>query len=298
MSPVAALGRSRFHRAHVKPARRRARGESSLSASSSAQSCAVAGCACGVPRRGTFLSTLGTAPDRPHRVVGQPAHVGRGDVAGDPRTACAARTSCSRISTRGGRADGVAVGPRRVVRRSLPVNRRSRRRTSARRSRSAGSAGGSIWSTSAASSIDEYGPQYADLDLPIVDGSARHQSRRHRPIDDARGELARARLIMALRQKPAVAQRACRRSTSPTCTTRRSLLSDDPADLRSATITFCERWSRTCRCRALRERVPESTTWTCDSTAASTCGRLGKPAGQCGRGGARTGEPRDRRRQH
>jgi cell division protein FtsQ len=46
--------------------------------------------------------------------------------------------------------------------------------------------------------IDQYGPQYADLDLPIVDGLEEG--------DDARGELA-ARVIGALRAKPSVGKR-------------------------------------------------------------------------------------------
>ena len=66
--------------------------------------------------------------------------------------------------------------------------------------------------------IDQYGPQYADLDLPIIDGWPRAATRRG-DRRTARAALA-TRLIAALKAKPNVAAR-CRRSTSPTCTTRR-----------------------------------------------------------------------------
>jgi cell division protein FtsQ len=53
--------------------------------------------------------------------------------------------------------------------------------------------------------IDEYGPQYADFDLPVIDGLAPP----HGPAaigDDPHAELA-ARLLVAIRAKPAVLQR-------------------------------------------------------------------------------------------
>lgn len=49
--------------------------------------------------------------------------------------------------------------------------------------------------------IDDYGPQYSDVDLPIVDGLALDGG-----PDDVRGGLA-ARVIQALRSKPAIARR-------------------------------------------------------------------------------------------
>ena len=53
--------------------------------------------------------------------------------------------------------------------------------------------------------IDQYGPQYADLDLPIIDGlSAVNQD--GSLTDERRAELA-ARLMTALRAKPLVARR-------------------------------------------------------------------------------------------
>ncbi len=52
--------------------------------------------------------------------------------------------------------------------------------------------------------IDQYGPQYADVDLPIIDGLAAAGG--DSMTDEPRAELA-ARLIAALKAKPAIAKR-------------------------------------------------------------------------------------------
>lgn len=54
--------------------------------------------------------------------------------------------------------------------------------------------------------IDQYGPQYADLDLPLVDGLAGASSDDGSLTDQARAELA-ARVIAAFKAKPDVARR-------------------------------------------------------------------------------------------
>jgi cell division protein FtsQ len=53
--------------------------------------------------------------------------------------------------------------------------------------------------------VDEYGPQYADMDLPIIDGLARSADQDGAGTDEARAGLA-ARVITALRANPAVAR--------------------------------------------------------------------------------------------
>jgi len=53
--------------------------------------------------------------------------------------------------------------------------------------------------------VDEYGPQYADMDLPIIDGLTRSADQDGAGTDEARAGLA-ARVITALRPKPAVAR--------------------------------------------------------------------------------------------
>jgi cell division septal protein FtsQ len=54
--------------------------------------------------------------------------------------------------------------------------------------------------------IDGYGPQYADLDLPIVDGLSARAPESGLMTDEARADLA-SRVIAALRAKPDVAKR-------------------------------------------------------------------------------------------
>ena len=54
--------------------------------------------------------------------------------------------------------------------------------------------------------IDQYGPQYADLDLPIVDGLAASPDSGGSMIDEARADLA-ARVIGAMKTQPAIARR-------------------------------------------------------------------------------------------
>lgn len=54
--------------------------------------------------------------------------------------------------------------------------------------------------------IDQYGPQYADLDLPIVDGLSGPAGESGSPADERRAELA-ARVIAAVKSKPGLARR-------------------------------------------------------------------------------------------
>jgi cell division protein FtsQ len=54
--------------------------------------------------------------------------------------------------------------------------------------------------------IDQFGPQYADLDLPIIDGLSASPSDSDSMTDQARADLA-ARVIDALRPRPEIARR-------------------------------------------------------------------------------------------
>ena len=54
--------------------------------------------------------------------------------------------------------------------------------------------------------IDQYGPQYADLDLPIIDGLSAAPSESGAMTDEARAELA-ARVIGAIKSKPEILRR-------------------------------------------------------------------------------------------
>jgi cell division protein FtsQ len=54
--------------------------------------------------------------------------------------------------------------------------------------------------------IDQYGPQYADLDLPIIDGLSAAPSESGAMTDEVRAELA-ARVIAAIKSKPEILRR-------------------------------------------------------------------------------------------
>jgi cell division protein FtsQ len=54
--------------------------------------------------------------------------------------------------------------------------------------------------------IDEYGPMYADLDLPMIDGLAARPQDNTGAVDEARASLA-ARVIDALQRRPEMAKR-------------------------------------------------------------------------------------------
>lgn len=101
-------------------------------------------------------------------------------------------------------------------------------------------------------SIDEFGPQYADLDLPIVDGLASGKSD---AMDAERAGLA-ARLIVAIRQKPKIADRLSQVDVSDLHDAT-VLLNDDSTQLRIGDSHFLERLeSYLSLSSALHERVP------------------------------------------
>lgn len=55
--------------------------------------------------------------------------------------------------------------------------------------------------------IDQFGPQYADIDLPIIDGLTRSDAKAtDNTTDESRADLA-ARVVAAVRAKPAIAKR-------------------------------------------------------------------------------------------
>jgi cell division protein FtsQ len=101
--------------------------------------------------------------------------------------------------------------------------------------------------------IDAYGPQYASLDLPIVDGFS---GKPDEAADAARGATA-ARLIMALREKPLIAERLSQVDVSDVHNVS-ILLNDDAAELRVGEEHFLERVeSYLSLSTALHQRVPE-----------------------------------------
>ena len=101
-----------------------------------------------------------------------------------------------------------------------------------------------------ASVIDEFGPQYAEFDLPIIDGLVRPPQRGKPAIDERRAELA-ARVIDAVAE-PQELRSGSRRSTSATSTTPSCCSKRTPRCCTSEASAFsngCSRmWSSPPRC--------------------------------------------------
>jgi cell division protein FtsQ len=104
--------------------------------------------------------------------------------------------------------------------------------------------------------IDQYGPQHADLDLPIVDGLSIRASDDGSMADQARAELA-ARVIAALKAKPQVARRLSQVDVTDLHNAA-VILADDPAVIRLGDDQFLQRLEGYLDlAAALRERVAE-----------------------------------------
>lgn len=275
MSPVAVSADRRFHRAHMKPARKRG----------AVRSVAIATLKYGLlltllgaaaVRTTTFLSTsptlqistiqpIGAERVSPDTVVGLMAglrgenilradlEVWRSKLLESPwiREATFRRSLPSTIQVLVQERTPIAVG--RIAGRLYLVDERG-------------------------ATIDEYGPQYASLDLPIVDGFSEKGA--DKGGDAARGALA-ARLIMALRQKPTVASRLSQVDVSNLHNVT-ILLNNDTAELRVGEDHFLARVeSYLTLSDALRQRVPEI-----DYVDLRFDGRVYvRPLGQPGKGG-------------
>jgi len=104
--------------------------------------------------------------------------------------------------------------------------------------------------------IDQFGPQYSEFDLPIIDGLVRSPGSGRPSIDESRAELA-ARVIEALSGRKDIAQRISQidvRDAHDAVV----LLQDDPALLHIGEDKFLERvQSYVDLAPALRQSVPE-----------------------------------------
>ena len=87
--------------------------------------------------------------------------------------------------------------------------------------------------------IDQYGPQYADLDLPIIDGLSAAPDGGGSLTDEGRADLA-ARVIAAVKAKPAVARRLSQVDVSDLHNAS-VILSDDPAMIQLGEDQFLAR---------------------------------------------------------
>ncbi len=104
--------------------------------------------------------------------------------------------------------------------------------------------------------IDEFGPRYAEFDLPIVDGLVRPPSSGEPSIDERRADLA-GRVIEGLAPRQALARRLSQIDVTDLHDAV-VLLEGDPALLHLGDDNFLERLqSYVDVAPALRERVPE-----------------------------------------
>jgi cell division protein FtsQ len=87
--------------------------------------------------------------------------------------------------------------------------------------------------------IDQYGPQYADLDLPIIDGLSAAPDAGGSMTDEGRADLA-ARVIAAVKAKPSVARRLSQVDVSDLHNAS-VILTDDPAVIQLGEDQFLAR---------------------------------------------------------
>ena len=104
--------------------------------------------------------------------------------------------------------------------------------------------------------IDEFGPNYSDLDLPIVDGLAAPPRSGGAIVDDTRAQLA-GRLLADLRRKPAIAGLVSQVDVTDVRGAS-VILEGDTALVRIGDERFVERIESYLELRdALRERIPD-----------------------------------------
>ena len=104
--------------------------------------------------------------------------------------------------------------------------------------------------------IDQYGPQYADLDLPIIDGLSASPGDGASLTDEGRADLA-ARVIAAVKAKPSVARRLSQVDVSDLHNAS-VILSGDPAMIQLGEDQFLARLQTYLELApTLRERVAD-----------------------------------------
>jgi cell division protein FtsQ len=104
--------------------------------------------------------------------------------------------------------------------------------------------------------IDQYGPQYADLDLPIIDGLAAAPTDDGSAIDVGRAELA-ARLIAAVHARPEMARNVSQIDVTDLHNAS-VILNGDPAVIYVGEDQFLQRLQSYVELApTLRERVPD-----------------------------------------
>ena len=104
--------------------------------------------------------------------------------------------------------------------------------------------------------IDQYGPQYGDLDLPIIDGLTASPVDDGSSVDSARAELA-ARIVAAVRGRPDMARQVSQIDVADLHNAA-VILSGDPAVIYVGDDQFLQRLQSYVQLApALRQRVPD-----------------------------------------
>ncbi len=104
--------------------------------------------------------------------------------------------------------------------------------------------------------VDEYGPQYADFDLPIVDGLVRAPRNGKPTVDEARAGLA-ARVVDSIHRSRELTKRVSQIDVTDAHDAV-ILLDDDPALLHVGEDKFRERLQSYLEiAEALKERIPD-----------------------------------------
>ena len=118
-------------------------------------------------------------------------------------------------------------------------------------------AGGNLFLVDAAGTvIDEYGPRYADCDLPIIDGMFVTPVSAPPEVDRTRGQLV-SRLMSELRARPDLARLVSQIDAGHPHDVR-VILDGDPAIVRLGETEFAARLDSYVRLQAaLREQVPD-----------------------------------------
>jgi cell division protein FtsQ len=202
MSPVAISADRRFHRAHVKPARRRGRLNSLLAPV--LKLAAVMLVALLVVYRGGALVAQAKVLRIDQIVVSGNGRVSRAEVLSALHGMEGENIVLTDLNEWRARLLASAWIRDASFRRSLPSTIEVT--VAEREPIGVGRVKGQLYVVDERGAvIDEYGPKYGDLDLPIIDGLAAPAGVASE-TDDPHGALA-ARLLLSLRTKPAIAHR-------------------------------------------------------------------------------------------
>ncbi len=251
MTPIAISADRRFHRAHVKPARKRGRMRAILwPVARCIALVAVVGAGLS---RGLTMITQAASLRVDHIVVRGNTRMTSGEILS---VLAGLRGENIVLADLGAWRSRVLLSPwirDASLRRSLPSTVEVA--VSEREPIGIGRLNGHLYLVDERGTvIDEYGPQYEGFDLPIIDGLA--ASKDGDGADGERGELA-ARLILSLRAQPAIAKRLSQVDVS-NAHNAAVIVNDDPALIYVGEDRFLARLeSYLGLSAALRERVAD-----------------------------------------